>query len=66
MQYVLLIYEQEERYATRSQDEMGGEMQEYIAYGQELAGAIKGCSPLQPTTTARGVVQLGTGRCARA
>jgi hypothetical protein len=52
MQYVLLIYEQEQRYATRGQDEMGDEMQEYIAYGKEFAGAIKSCGPLQPTTTA--------------
>ena len=52
MQYLLLIYEQEQRYANRSHEDLGAEMAEYIAYGEEFAGAIKACAPLQPTTTA--------------
>ena len=52
MQYLLLIYEQEQRYATRSKEEMGGEMEEYLAYGREFESVIKSCAPLQPTTTA--------------
>jgi len=52
MQYLLLIYEQEKRYQDRSPEEMGGEMNEYIAYGEALAGAIKACAPLQPTSAA--------------
>jgi hypothetical protein len=52
MQYLLLIYEQEQRYANRSHEDMGAEMEEYLAYGREFQAAIKACVPLQPTTTA--------------
>lgn len=61
MQYLLLIYEEEKRYEGRSLEEMGGEMNEYIAYGQELAGAIKACAPLQ-TTSAATTVRVREGR----
>ncbi|HEV2418123.1 MAG TPA: YciI family protein [Terriglobia bacterium] len=49
MQYLLLIYENEKRY---SQGYPETEMDEYIAFGKEFAGAIKGGNALQPTNTA--------------
>jgi hypothetical protein len=52
MQYLLLIYEQEQRYERRSREELSEEMEEYLAYNREFASAIKGCMPLQPTSTA--------------
>jgi hypothetical protein len=52
MQYLLLIYEQEQRYVNRTREEMGAEMEEYLVYGREFEAAIKACAPLQPTTTA--------------
>jgi hypothetical protein len=48
MQYLLLIYENEQRYAKGyPADEMAG----YQAFGKEYAGAIKGGNALQPTST---------------
>lgn len=52
MQYLLLIYEPEQRFATGFPD---GEFQEYVAFGQKHAGAIKGGNALQPTMTAKTV-----------
>lgn len=52
MQYLLLIYENEQRFATGyPQDELN----EYRAFGKEHAGAIKGGNALQPTSTAKTV-----------
>jgi len=49
MQYLLLIYDNDERYSNGySATEMG----EYRAFGKEFAAAIKGGNALQPTTTA--------------
>jgi hypothetical protein len=49
MQYLLLIYENEKRYAKGyPADEMKG----YQEFGVEFASAIKGGNALQPTTTA--------------
>ena len=52
MQYLLLIYEQEERFANLSKDKLGVEMGDYQAFGKEFASAIQGGDALQPTTTA--------------
>jgi hypothetical protein len=52
MQYLLLIYEQEERYKKRSNEEFEAEKAEYLAYRREFDTAIKGCMPLKPTSTA--------------
>lgn len=49
MQYLLLIYENEKRYSTGYDP---GEMGEYMAFGKEFAGAIKGGNALQPSGTA--------------
>lgn len=49
MQFLLLIYENEERY---SQGYDMGEMDEYIAFGKEFDKSIKGGNALQPTKTA--------------
>ena len=49
MQDLLLIYENEKRFSTGYD---AGEMGEYMAFGKEFAGAIKGGNALQPTGTA--------------
>lgn len=49
MQYLLLIYEDERRFA-KGYDE--AEITEYRAFGQEYAKAIKGGNALQPTRSA--------------
>jgi hypothetical protein len=52
MQFLLLIYENEQRFATGYDP---GEMQEYRAFGQQNASAIKGGNALQPTNAAQTV-----------
>jgi hypothetical protein len=52
MQYLLLIYEDEKRFATGYDN---GEMAEYQAFGQKNGSAIKGGNALQPTPTAKTV-----------
>ncbi len=49
MEYLLLIYENENRF---SQGYPEAELGEYRAFGEEFAGAIKGGHALQPTRTA--------------
>jgi hypothetical protein len=49
MQYLLLIYENESRFSKGYDN---AELQEYRAFGQEHANAIKGGNALQPTSTA--------------
>ena len=49
MQYLLLIYDDEKRWA-KGYDE--NEMKEYAAFGQEFQKAIVGGKALQPTKTA--------------
>jgi len=55
MQYLLLIYEDEKRFAGQSPADFKTELGEYRAVGQEFAGAIKGGNALQPTATAKTV-----------
>lgn len=52
MQFLLLIYENEKRFASGFDP---GEMQEYETFGQQHASAIKGGNALQPTTEAQTV-----------
>ena len=52
MQYLLLIYEDEKRFAT-GYDE--AELAEYGAFGKKNAAAIKSGQALQPTGTAKTV-----------
>jgi hypothetical protein len=49
MEYLLLIYENEKRYAKGYPED---EMKEYRAFGSEWAKSIRGGNALQPTTTA--------------
>ena len=49
MQFLLLLYENEKRFATGYPE---SEMGEYVAFGKEHAKAIKGGNALQPTQTA--------------
>ena len=50
MQYLLLIYDNEARWAN--QNYSADELAEYRAFSNEFAPAIKGGNALQPTTTA--------------
>ena len=52
MQYLLLIYENEERF---SQGYDPAEMGEYQAFGQKFSKNIKGGNALQATSTAKSV-----------
>jgi hypothetical protein len=58
MQFLLLIYENEKRFASGFDP---AEMQEYETFGQQHAGAIKGGNALQPTTEAQ-TVRLRNGK----
>jgi hypothetical protein len=49
MQYLLLIYENEKRFANGYPAD---EMAEYKAFGQEYGAKLRGGNPLKPTTTA--------------
>ena len=49
MQYLLLIYENEKRFAKGYPE---SELVEYRAFGKEFAAQIKGGNALQPTGTA--------------
>jgi hypothetical protein len=53
VQYLLLIYEDEKRWANPSQAELDSEMAGYQAFGKEFNGSIKGGNALQPTGTAK-------------
>ena len=55
MQYLLLIYGDEERWTTMNEAEMSAGIAEYQAFGKEFAGAILGSNALQHTETARTV-----------
>ena len=50
MEYLLLIYDNEKRWAGNNYDQ--AELAEYQKFGKEFAHAIKGGNALQPTTTA--------------
>jgi hypothetical protein len=52
MQYLLLIYENEQRYSTLSQEALGAEVGEYHNFGTQFKPAILGGNALQPTSTA--------------
>lgn len=61
MQYLLLIYEDERRWANMNKATMNGELGEYRAFGDQFRGAIKGGNALQPTNTAT-TVRLRDGK----
>src|SRR5271167_88257 len=52
MQYLLLIYADEKRWAAMDETTQGAEVGKCMAFGKEFAEHIKGSNSLQPTTTA--------------
>jgi len=60
MQFLLLIYDNEQRWANGYDP---AEMAAYQAFGQEFAGSIKGGNALQPTSTAA-TVRVRDGKTA--
>jgi hypothetical protein len=63
MEYLLLIYENEKRFATASEADMGKEMGEYRKFNETCAGIIKGGNALQPTHEAK-TVRVRDGKAA--
>jgi hypothetical protein len=57
MQYMLLIYDDEQLWSKMSDEERGSIMGEYFAFTQDLRdkGAMVSGAPLQPTPTATAV-----------
>ena len=55
MQFLLLIYDQEKRWAQLSGSEQASEAKEFAAFGKEFANAKRGGNALQPTPTAKTV-----------
>jgi hypothetical protein len=52
MQYLLLIYEGEKRFASLSKADLMAEIGEYDSFGKEFASAIQGGNALEPTSAA--------------
>jgi hypothetical protein len=61
MEFLLLIYEDEKRWARMDKGAIDKEVGQYRAFGKEHAAAIKGGNALQPTLTA-GTVRVRNGR----
>jgi hypothetical protein len=61
MQYLLMIYGDEELWAKRTQEEMDALRKEHVAFGKEFAGAIVGGNALQPTGVAT-MVRIRDGK----
>jgi len=55
VQFLLLIYDQEKRWARLSEAEQGSENLEYGVFGHQFARAIRGGNALHPTPTAKTV-----------
>jgi hypothetical protein len=55
MDYLLLIYEDEKRFATQKEADFKTEMDDYINFGKEHEKMIKGGNALQPTSTGKTV-----------
>jgi hypothetical protein len=55
MQFLLLIYENEKRWAPGGAPDYGPELAEYRAFGKEFAKEIRGGQALQPTAMAKTV-----------
>ena len=55
MQFLLMIYGEEQRWARMGQAEQTAEAGEYRALGQQFAASIQGGNALQPTMTAKTV-----------
>src|SRR6266545_1353630 len=61
MEYLLLIFEDEKRWESRSPDEQAVTMQKWMAITEELqqSGKLRGGNALQPTATATTVRSQG-------
>ena len=55
MDYLLLIYEDEKRFATQGEADFKNEMADYMNFGKEHEKVIKGSNALQPTSTGKTV-----------
>jgi hypothetical protein len=64
VQYLLLIYDDEQTWAGMSDDERGQIMQEYFAYTEDLqkSGKMLNGNALQPTQTAKTVQAQNGGK----
>jgi hypothetical protein len=61
MEYLLLIYEGERRFADLPKADLNAELAEYRTFGTQFAKAIRGGNALQPTSTAT-TVRLRNGK----
>jgi hypothetical protein len=55
MQFLLLIYAQEQRYATFNEADRAAEHQAYMAFGKQFQSSIQGGNALQGTPSAKTV-----------
>jgi len=55
MQFLLMIYDREQRWTSLGKEDYAAETREFGAFGKEFAGTIKGGNALQPTSTAKTV-----------
>jgi len=53
MQFLLLIYGEEKRWAGYTPEQMGAVTQEYMAFGKDHAKSIQGGNALEPISTAK-------------
>jgi hypothetical protein len=63
MQYLLMIYGEEKRYAGMSTGDREKVHEAYMNFGKEHAGVIQGGNALQPTATAK-TVRVRGGKAA--
>ena len=56
-EYLILIYEDEQKYAEATPEIWGSVMAAHQAFGEKHAAAIRGGNALQPTSTATRIVQ---------
>ena len=59
MQYLLLIYGEEEIWGSRTKEEKEAVYKEHVAFQKEFASAIVGWNALQPTSVATTVREKG-------
>jgi hypothetical protein len=60
-EYLILIYEDEGKWASATPDEAEQMHKEHAVFGQQHAGAIRGGNALHPSSTATSIRRDGTG-----
>ena len=60
-QYLILIYEDEAKWASAAPEESEQMYKEHAVFGQQNSAAIRGGNALHPTSTATSVRREGTG-----